>query len=206
MVGKFIDKLDNSQHPRRVIFVFLFIWLIVNLIQSAFTELANDEAYYWMYSKYLDWGYFDHPPMIALMIRSGYSIFHNELGVRFLVVLCQIAALIIIWSLTDEEHKRKEGNTVLFIMLIIILPVFNMFGFIATPDAPLILFSAVFLLAYKKYLDNESWRNILFLGFSMSALVYSKYHGILLILLVILSNLRLFKKQGFYMASLLALI
>mgnify|MGYP001613907659 CR=1 FL=1 len=115
-----------------------------------------------------------------------------------MVVLSQLAALLIIWLLTDNEQRKKKVNILLFVMLVAILPVFNIYGFIATPDAPLLLFSAVFLLAYKRILKDENWQNTLFLGFSMAALMYSKYHGGLLIILVILSNLRLLKSPKFY--------
>jgi len=186
--------------------LFLVAWGILNLLQARFTTLDNDEAYYWMYSKYLSWGYFDHPPMIALMIKIGYFFFHNELGVRLIVVLSQLLTLYVIWLLTDRAQREKKENIILFFMLVVILPVCHIYGFIATPDAPLILFTAVFLLVYKRFLENDSWQNILFLGFSMAALMYSKYHGGLLILLVILSNPGLLKKTGFYAAGLLALL
>jgi hypothetical protein len=185
--------------------LFLIAWGTLNLLQALLTPLTNDEAYYWMYSKYLAWGFFDHPPVIALMIRIGYLLFHNELGVRLVVIISQIIALLVIRSLADEDQKRKEGNTLLFIMLILISPVFNIFGFIATPDAPLLLFSALFLLCYKRFLNTENSQSTLLLGLSMAALMYSKYHGALLILLVILSNLRLLKSSRFYIASILAL-
>lgn len=193
-------------HFLKPLTLFIIAWSVLILVQAGLTPLNKDEAYYWMYSKYLAWGYFDHPPMIALMIRVGYLFFHNELGVRLMVIISQIAALLIIWSLTDEEQRKGKGNALIFIMLVAILPVFNIYGFIATPDAPLILFSAVFLLCYKRFLNAENRQNTLLLGLSMAALMYSKYHGGLLILLVILSNLRLLKSPRFYMASILALI
>ena len=62
--------------------IFYTAWLVAGLLQSIFTELQDDEAYYWVFSRYLDWGYFDHPPMIALLIRLGTSLFGGELGVR----------------------------------------------------------------------------------------------------------------------------
>jgi hypothetical protein len=186
--------------------LFLIAWGILNFLQAFFTPLSNDEAYYWMYSKYLDWGFFDHPPMIALMIKTGYLIFHNELGVRLIVVISHILALLVIWSLTEEDQRVKKGNTLIFIMLVAILPVFHIFGFIATPDAPLLLFSAFFLLAYKRFLNAESLQNTFFFGLSMAGLIYSKYHGALLILIVIFSNLRLLKSPKFYLAAILALI
>jgi Dolichyl-phosphate-mannose-protein mannosyltransferase len=179
---------------------------ILNLLQAGLTPLNNDEAYYWMYSKFLAWGYFDHPPMIALMIRIGYSVFHNELGVRIIVVLSQLAALSLIWHLTAKKIRENRENILFFFMLVAILPVYNVYGFMATPDAPLLLFSAGFLFIYKMFLDEESWKNTFFLGISIAALIYSKYHGALLVLLVIISNPKLLKNLKFYSAGFLSLL
>jgi hypothetical protein len=188
-----------------------FIWFLIalgalNLLQAFLTPINPDEAYYWMYSKYLAWGYFDHPPMIAIMIRIGDMIFHNEMGVRFLVVVSQIGTLWIIWDLINEDQSLNKGTLYIFMMLVAILPVFNIYGFIATPDAPLLFFTAVFLLVYKRFLQEDSWKNTLLLGVSMACLVYSKYHGALLIIFVILSNLKLLKSPKFYIASTLAVL
>jgi hypothetical protein len=195
----FLSKYQTS----RTFNIFLVVWIIVNLLQSGFTDLNNDEAYYWMYSRYLDWGYFDHPPMIALMIKSGYLLCHNELGVRLLTVIFMALSLVFLWCLTDETSKKNE-NVSLFILLAIILPVFNIYGFIATPDSPLIFFSVLFLLAYKRFIENESWRNTLFISLTMAAMMYSKYHAALMIIFVILSNPELLRKPKFYYASILA--
>ncbi|HUX94154.1 MAG TPA: glycosyltransferase family 39 protein [Bacteroidales bacterium] len=185
--------------------IFLILWLTFNLLQAGFTDLNNDEAYYWMYSQYPAWGYFDHPPMIAFMIGAGYQLFNNELGVRLLSVLFMAGSLIVIWKLIDDSDF-KEANLKYFILLAIILPVFNIYGFIATPDSPLIFFSLLFLLAYKKFLEGESWSNMAFMGITMAAMMYSKYHAALFIIFVILSNPELLKKPLFYFASFLALI
>jgi len=86
--------------------------------------------------------------MIALMIKIGYSVFHNELGVRLIVVLSQLVALSLVWLLTDKNIRENKENILFFFMLVVVLPVYNIYGFMATPDAPLILFSAVFLFFY----------------------------------------------------------
>ena len=186
--------------------LFLIAWCILNLFQARLTPLNNDEAYYWMYSRDLAWGYFDHPPMIALMIKIGYFFFHNELGVRIVVVLSQLVTLWIMWLLTEPSEREKNKSVLTFFMLVVLLPVFNIYSFFATPDAPLILFSAVFLLVYKHFLDKDSLKNTIFMGISIAALMYSKYHSGLLIVLVILSNPELLKKIKFYIASVLAFI
>ena len=42
---------------------------------AALLPLSADEAYYWLWSKHLAAGYFDHPPAIALLIRAGTMLF-----------------------------------------------------------------------------------------------------------------------------------
>lgn len=49
--------------------VLLAAVFVLNLVQASITELIYDEAYYWYYAQNLAWGYFDHPPMVAFMIR-----------------------------------------------------------------------------------------------------------------------------------------
>src|SRR6185503_20884952 len=63
----------------------------LRLIAAAFTPITFDEAYYWMWSKHLAGGYYDHPPMVALVIRAGTMIAGDtELGVRLVSILLAI--------------------------------------------------------------------------------------------------------------------
>lgn len=192
-----------KQHTR-IFFYFLIIWGILNLVQAFLTPLHNDEAYYWMYSRYLAWGYYDHPPMIALIIKAGYSIIHNELGVRLFIVLSQVAALYILWELLDKERKQDQRNILMLILILSVLPVLNIYGFFAAPDSPLLLFTALFLFCYRRFLNDKSWLHTIALAVTMAGLMYSKYHAALMLLLIILSNLRLLKSTKFYIASLIA--
>ena len=96
---------------------FYGAWIFLGLVQSGFTELLDDEAYYWVYSRFLDWGYFDHPPMIAVLIKAGYAIFANELGVRLLLLLMNVISLMIIESLLVKK------NAALFYLIILSLAV-----------------------------------------------------------------------------------
>ena len=64
-----------------------------------FSELANDEAYYHMFAENLAWGYFDHPPMTALLVWLGEHLFGGELGVRFFFTVLQPLYLYILWRI-----------------------------------------------------------------------------------------------------------
>src|SRR6202008_206361 len=84
--------------------VFFTLWFVINLVQAGSTELFDDEAYYWMYSNYPAWGYFDHPPMIAWVIKGGYSFFPNEFGTRLFIVIMNTATLVITRELLDRKN------------------------------------------------------------------------------------------------------
>src|SRR6476620_12648132 len=60
----------------------------LRLVAAAFTPITFDEAYYWMWSRNLAGGYYDHPPMVAYVIRAGTLIAGDtELGVRLVSIL-----------------------------------------------------------------------------------------------------------------------
>lgn len=42
---------------------------------AAHMDFETDEAYYWLWSRALAASYYDHPPMIAYLIRLGTSLF-----------------------------------------------------------------------------------------------------------------------------------
>jgi hypothetical protein len=186
--------------------IFLILWTVLNLVQAFFTPIHNDEAYYWMYSRYPAWGYYDHPPMIALFIKAGYAIFHNTLGVRLFIIISQVITLLIIWRLIDKDRRDDKTAAWIFVLVLAVLPIINITGFIATPDSPLVLFTALFLMSYKKFVDRESWSDTFLMGVTMAGIMYSKYHGAIMLLLIIVSNPKLLKNLKFYIASLSALV
>ena len=68
--------------------------LALQALAASRLELTFDEAYYFLWSRSLAFGYLDHPPMVALLIRASTDLFGNsELGVRALsLILVGVAA------------------------------------------------------------------------------------------------------------------
>ena len=180
--------------------IFYSLWLLLALTQAASTELIADEAYYWVYSKFLAWGYFDHPPMIALLIKTGYSLFHNEFGVRLICALLSVFTLIITESLLDKK------NPFLFYTIALGIGTLQIVGFLAVPDTPLLFFTAVFFYAYRNFTQKNNWRSAIWLAVSIALLFYTKYHGVLIVLFVFLSNLKLLLRWQTWLAAFFVLL
>ncbi|SDE43552.1 Dolichyl-phosphate-mannose-protein mannosyltransferase [Mucilaginibacter pineti] len=196
--------LNNTQatakYSKPVIY-FLLLWTALNALQAYTLEVHADEAYYWVFSRMMDWGFYYHPPMVAVFIRIGDTLMHNELGTRLVTLLSSTAAIYLIWLML----QRYAVSAKWFVVLTAGILVFHVYGFTATPDAPLLFFAVLFYFFYQKYLDNDSWKLALVLGFVVACLMYSKYHGILLVGFTLLANLKLLKRGSFYFIVILAL-
>jgi hypothetical protein len=201
---KLINRIDNEIKRSFYLFLFLLIWLLVNLIQSAFTELIHDEAYYWMYSRNLAWGYFDHPPLIALLIKAGYSLFPSEFGVRLLPCLMGTITIFIIYCLIDVPKK----SLLLYILIVcpIILVHSHVGGYLAIPDIPVLFFTALFFLVYKHYLEKDGYILAFILAIVAALMLYSKYHGILILLFTLAANIRITRRLSFWIIPIVTLV
>ncbi len=180
--------------------LFYSAWLMLHLVQGSATELFDDEAYYWVYSLFPSWGYFDHPPMIALLIKAGFSIFHNESGVRLFIAVLSTLSIYLIETLLEKK------NLPLFFAICGSLALAQIGGVMAVPDIPLIFFVVLFFWLYRRFINRMNVINTILIGICMALLMYTKYHGVLVIIFTGLSNLKLLKKPQPYFAVLIALV
>jgi len=202
-MGKLALKIKNNY---LLFFSFLLIgWVCLDFIQAIFTGVISDEAYYSLYGEHLAWGYFDHPPMIGIMIFLSKLLFSGSLSIRFFTIVVHAFTLLFCWKLVDEKLPDYKKVLVFFIISGSLV-MFQSFGFITTPDSPFLFFTAFFLWSYKQFLKKESWITALLLAVSMAGLVYSKYHAFLVIGLILLSNPKLLLRYKFWIAGIFALL
>ena len=184
--------------------LWLGVWWCANLIEAGCTELANDEAYYHMFAQRLAWGYFDHPPVTALLVWLGERLFGGELGVRFFFTVLQPLYLWALWRLVRPADAVRRDAT-LFVMLSASTLLLQLYGFIAVPDGPLLASSAVFLWTFRNFSEGRrlAW---LWMGAAMALMAYSKYHGALVLLFALAANPRLFARPALYASGAVAAV
>lgn len=130
--------LARSTSPTGANFALLAAALILlRAVYLAFPNLFPEEAYYWNYAKHLDYGYLDHPPMVAWLIHLGTAIFgEKEFGVRVFAFGSSLVATFFAYRLAALFYDRVVAT--LAALLVQALPIFFLTGFIMTPDAPLV--------------------------------------------------------------------
>lgn len=147
----------------------------LRLVAAAWTPLTFDEAYYWMWSKHLAGGYYDHPPMVALVIRLGTMLAGDtEFGVRLVSILLALpmswaeyrAAAILFGS------QRVAATATILLNITLMAAVGTL---VVTPDAPLLVASSFVLFFLAKVLETGRGGWWLAVGVAVGAALLSKY-------------------------------
>src|SRR6202043_1298934 len=147
----------------------------LRLAGAASAALNFDEAYYWMWSKHLAGGYYDHPPMVAAVIRLGTVIAGDtELGVRLVSILL---ALPMSWAVFRTASIlfggwRVAATATILLNVTLMAAVGTM---IVTPDAPLLVASSFVLFFLAKVLETGQGAWWLAVGAAVGAALLSKY-------------------------------
>jgi dolichol-phosphate mannosyltransferase len=137
-------------------------------------ELLPEEAYYWNYSRHLDFGYLDHPPMVAWLVRLGTAAFgQSPFGIRIGALCCAGVASVFTYRLT--RNLFDEASALAALVLAQALPFFFLSGLLMTPDAPLTAAWAASLYYLERALvagrPGSWWRA----GFALGIGALSKY-------------------------------
>jgi 4-amino-4-deoxy-L-arabinose transferase-like glycosyltransferase len=143
----------------QILAVFIIAIILVRGAVAGLTPLSFDEAYYWLWSRHLAFGYLDHPPLIALVIRAGTAVFGNtSFGVRFVPWLLSAAASWAVWraGMLILGNAYAGALAALFFNL---MPMIGIESLAATPDAPGIAAAAFVLLSLAKIAEtgNGAW-------------------------------------------------
>jgi dolichol-phosphate mannosyltransferase len=150
-----------------------FAWLL-RLVYAGSVELMPEETYYWGYSRHLDYGYFDHPPMVAWLIRLGTTLFgQTEFGVRFGALCCGAVTSLFVYRLAFNLYGAACALAAL--LLTQVLPFFFLAGFLMTPDAPLTAAWAASLYFLERALLGGQARAWWLAGIALGLGMISKY-------------------------------
>ncbi len=102
-------------------------------------ELSPDEAYYWEWSRRLDWGYYSKPPMVAwIMAASTFLLGNSEFAVRLPAAILATGALFCCWRMAHSMFGSRAG--LLALLLAACSPGASVAAFVMTIDAPLLFF------------------------------------------------------------------
>jgi dolichol-phosphate mannosyltransferase len=169
-----LSPAESGARARALAIRFIAYAFALRLVYLGSVELLPEETYYWNYSRHLDIGYLDHPPMVAWLIRMGTAVFgQSQFGVRAGALCCGVIASVFTYRLT--RNLFDEATALAAVVLAQVLPFFFLSGLLMTPDTPLTAAWAAALYYLERALvagrSSAWWRA----GFSLGIGALSKY-------------------------------
>jgi hypothetical protein len=189
---------ERSSYQNKL-FILIAITALVRIVLAEVIEIGNDEAYYWYFTKDLQWNYFDHPPMVAVWGRfftlNG-TLDHLEVFVRLgSIVGCALSTFFIFKAVASFQSERAAWfaailyNTSFYAGMVA--------GLLIMPDSPQMIFWTFCMWMIARIIqDDRSFKAWLLFGVSAGLCIMSKVHGIFIWSGLGLYGL-LFKRDGF---------
>jgi len=187
----------------------LTVWRVVFTALHAI-DITVDEAYYWDWSRRLDFGYYSKPPMIAWLIRLSTTFLGSSvLGVRLPAALLSTLCGCFLFGLTRRMFGAKVGFWT--IVLAALTPAAAAAGLLMTIDAPLLAAWSGALLCFWGLLESKSrrplWAGGLFLALGLGVLTKQTMFGFFPLAIIYLlsgSDRREFCRPTLYVVALAA--
>jgi len=112
------------------------VWRIIYLAAFSPLDLAPDEAYYWTWSRQLDWCYHSKGPLVAWLIRASCEVLGNTpFAVRFPATLCGGLLLLGLQALARDVY-RCDRLAMAVVCVAATLPIVAAGSMLMTIDAP----------------------------------------------------------------------
>ncbi len=188
--------------------IILLLFTLAAVITNQFIPLYSDESYYWIWSKKLALSYFDHPPMVAYLIKMTTLFGDSAAEIRMSAPLLMAGTAYLLYALAKRAYGEKTAIFVFYIFLTTLM--IQGASTIITPDIPLIFFWTLTLYCAYRYIIEEERNYALWMGIFGGMLLLSKYTGILLLISILLTILltkrSLFKDKYLYAAIVLCLV
>lgn len=175
-----IGQRTSSSIRRRLAAVGVALYaILLRLVFMRTVNLIPEEAYYWNYAQHLDFGYLDHPPMVAWLIwLSTHILGGSEFALR--------AGALLMWCFTVafcfQLTRNLYGKTAAFVSALLLssLPYYVVSGFLIMPDAPLMAAWAGVLFFLERVFFGGNRRAWIGVGICMGLGLISKYSIVLL--------------------------
>jgi 4-amino-4-deoxy-L-arabinose transferase-like glycosyltransferase len=161
-----------SLTPRQWFWVALAATLVFRFWLGAALPITGDEAYFAIWGRRPDIGFYDHPPMVGWMLAPLVALSNAEWLLRLPAILLPAALAFLVrralatWLGSDEDTADLAGLAVLLVPM-------NVWNVLVTTDTPLAFFCVASMLAFA--------RQRFFLAGALLGLAFlSKYLAVLL--------------------------
>jgi 4-amino-4-deoxy-L-arabinose transferase-like glycosyltransferase len=154
----------------------VLVWLALlgafRLALAPTFEIVPQEAYYYQYARHLQLSYFDHPPVLAWLLRAFTELLpRTDLAIRLTAFSCTAVTQFALLALA-RRFRREDG-----VLLFAGTTAVTLISLISLPDVPLLMFWTLALVQlHAAIFEGRRWSWVA-AGVLMGLAFDSKYTG-----------------------------
>ncbi len=172
-----MQAIFEKNHGETFFFRALLAVFVIRLFLAAWIPITGDEAYFILWGKNPDYGFYDHTPMVGWFLAVLLTISDANWWLRLPAVVLPI---FLAWSIY-RLLKPRQPQVAAWVALVYLLAPVNVINFLITTDTPLIFFSFLSALYfYHAVHDASSYRNYIISGLFLGLAFFSKYFAVFL--------------------------
>ncbi len=156
--------------------------LLLRLFIGATFPITGDEAFFYWWGVFPDWGYYDHPPMVGWLIAAMLrTLGDTTLSIRLPIILLPLVqGLVLWWGVSAWDRERAPWAALLFW-----LTPLNWINTLITTDTPLMLWSMLSMACLmhaeaRPRLDGRAYGFYALSGLFIGCAFLSKYFSVVL--------------------------
>ena len=170
---------DPATSTNRHLMAFILAVTLWHLGLAWLLPVTQDEAYYFDWARTLSWGYFDHPPGVALLGVTGLLAPGSALAARLGTIAAATLTLIVLAAFYRRCGLREGSAPLIALVLVATTAPGLAGGILTTPDTGLALCWALALHEALVALQGDR-RRWLGAGLATGLGMLAKYHMVLI--------------------------
>lgn len=171
----------RSDSGWRSVFILCIVLIAIRLFSTGTMGMMPQDAYYDLYAQHLALSYYDHPPMIAYLLRLFTTIFGKNV---FAIKLADTTVTFFtIFAFYHLAKRFLSGHRIIYaIALLLSTLMISILSLVSTPDVPLMLCWTITLIFLHKAIWEDKKIYWIWSGIMTGLSFDSKYTAIFLII------------------------
>ncbi|MEQ1667214.1 MAG: glycosyltransferase family 39 protein [Sulfuriferula sp.] len=154
----------------------LWATLLIKLTLAFFLPMSGDEAYFIVWARHLDYGYYDHPPMVGWLLYGMRWFGDSEVLMRLPAVVFSTLMGVGIYRLL----KPWDAERAAWVAIVFLISPINILNVLITTDTPLIFFAFVSVYMLVRAVQQDKLFYYALSGLALGLAFLSKYFAVLL--------------------------
>lgn len=175
---------DNIDMQKLFFKILIFVFILRSVL-AAWIPITGDEAYFIVWGKHFDYGYYDHTPFVGWLLAAFLTVSDATWWLRLPSILLPLFISYFIYRIL----KTRNPDVAVWVALVYLVAPVNIVNFLITTDTSLIFFSFVSAWYFYKALyfnktspsaDKISYQDFLLSGLFLGLAFFSKYFAVIL--------------------------